>query len=144
MTIKDFYKRKSRPKGISSACKICEKERLIEYIKKNPAKRKRAVNNWKKKQPREKFRIYERRNYDRLAKIIRDAKNVPCADCGIKYPSYVMDFDHRDPSTKIACVSKLANSNSAKKLMLEIAKCDVVCANCHRIRTYSSKLKSLE
>jgi len=46
-----------------------------------------------------------------------------------------MDFDHRDGATKIAEISNLAHSGSTKKLLVEIEKCDLVCSNCHRIRT---------
>lgn len=62
----------------------------------------------------------------------------PCMDCGIFYPYYVMDFDHiEQASTKVDIISWLVKSNSTKKLREEIKKCEVVCANCHRIRTYS-------
>lgn len=67
--------------------------------------------------------------------IVRQAKNVPCADCGQSYPSYVMDFDHRDPSTKMFELAK-AKLYGEARIRAEIAKCDVVCANCHRARTY--------
>ena len=47
-----------------------------------------------------------------------------------------MDFDHRDPSTKLFnLMTGRAMLMSDQKLMAEVAKCDVVCANCHRIRT---------
>ena len=65
-----------------------------------------------------------------------------CTDCGITYPYYVMDFDHiRD---KIADVNTLINSCSMTKIRAEIAKCEVVCSNCHRQRTYErSKNKAM-
>lgn len=66
--------------------------------------------------------------------IIRSLKDFPCVDCGIKYPYYVMDFDHKR-GIKLAHLSSLA-ANSIEKILEEIAKCDLVCANCHRIRTY--------
>ena len=53
-----------------------------------------------------------------------------------RYPSYVMDFDHRDPEIKNRTVSALPRLNSWKKLLEETAKCDVVCANCHRVCTF--------
>jgi len=66
--------------------------------------------------------------------IILPAKAVPCTDCGQSYPPYVMDFDHmRDKEFNIAV--DFARF-SKKKLMEEIAKCEVVCSNCHRIRTH--------
>lgn len=65
-----------------------------------------------------------------LAKV----KDQPCADCGIKYPTVCMDLDHRDPSTKLFMVSSSAMRSRAA-LVAEVAKCDVVCSNCHRLRT---------
>lgn len=47
-----------------------------------------------------------------------------------------MDFDHRDASLKVDAVSRLLRrASSIEELQQEIAKCDVVCSNCHRLRT---------
>lgn len=73
--------------------------------------------------------------YDRNSKIIYEAKSVPCADCGVSYPPYVMDFDHRGDQPKVADISKMRVA-ATQKVLDEIAKCDVVCSNCHRIRTF--------
>lgn len=59
---------------------------------------------------------------------------TPCQDCGIINP-IVMDFDHREPSDKSKNISTLIQQGTIKSLKEELAKCDVVCANCHRIRT---------
>ncbi len=60
--------------------------------------------------------------------------STPCKDCKIQYPYFVMDFDHI--SNKKIIVSKVINGGSWKKTKAEIAKCDLVCSNCHRLRTY--------
>ena len=60
-------------------------------------------------------------------------KQVPCTDCKQYFPTCVMQFDHVR-GKKIADIAKLL-AGSNKKLFVEIAKCDVVCANCHAIRT---------
>ena len=67
----------------------------------------------------------------------------PCADCGVSYPSYVMDFDHRDARTKLDSISTAVRilGWGPKKLMAEIAKCDLVCANCHRKRTHARRTR---
>lgn len=58
----------------------------------------------------------------------------PCEDCGIADP-IVLDFDHVR-GDKRHNVSKLAKDGySWEAIMAEIAKCDVVCSNCHRRRT---------
>ena len=65
-------------------------------------------------------------------------KAKPCLDCGVKYPSCVMEFDHVR-GTKSATVGRMMSRDQGlKAIMAEIAKCDLVCANCHRIRTYLS------
>lgn len=61
-------------------------------------------------------------------------------DCKQSFPYYVMDFDHRDPSKKEANVGSLRRDGaSLEALKTEIAKCDIVCANCHRVRTHKKK-----
>lgn len=59
--------------------------------------------------------------------------NNPCVDCGQTDPR-VLEFDHRDDLTKSYNVSEMFPL-SLSKINEEIAKCDVRCANCHRIRT---------
>jgi hypothetical protein len=69
---------------------------------------------------------------------VRELKNKPCADFKQTYPYFVMDFDHRDDEVKLFEIADdLATRvvSTYAKLDAEIAKCDVVCANCHRIRT---------
>ena len=82
----------------------------------------------------------KRRN-DTLINIIRKLKDKPCVDCGIKYPYYVMDFDHREGNVKIADITRLSNRGfSIEKILEEIKKCDLVCSNCHRERTHKRLL----
>src|SRR5439155_22497288 len=66
---------------------------------------------------------------------LRRMKEVPCADCSNVFPPYVMDFDHRDPRDKLANVMWMAGKAATATVMAETAKCDIVCANCHTIRT---------
>lgn len=67
-----------------------------------------------------------------------NAKAKPCADCGVQYPSYVMEFDHLGDEPKEFDVCK-GRFTSVERLMAEIAKCAVVCANCHRVRTWKRR-----
>ena len=66
--------------------------------------------------------------------IIREAKDRPCADCGIQYPYYVMQFDHVRGEKKFNIGGGW--NNSIEAILEEIDKCEVVCANCHAERTY--------
>jgi hypothetical protein len=59
----------------------------------------------------------------------------PCVDCGETDP-VVLDFDHRNPDEKLFDISRAFLSQRPwKKILDEINKCDVRCANCHRRRT---------
>lgn len=61
---------------------------------------------------------------------------TPCADCGQNFPPYVMDFDHL--GDKVDNVSVLlTKACGLEKIKAEIAKCEIVCANCHRERTHA-------
>jgi hypothetical protein len=58
----------------------------------------------------------------------------PCVDCGETNP-VVLDFDHRDPATKIQEVAWFIRRRDLVGLTAEIAKCEVRCANDHRRKT---------
>ena len=91
---------------------------------------------------KEKTRSIQGRNREAINDYIRSVKeSTPCADCGNYYGYWIMDFDHlKDKSFSLS-----RHSHHTKKLETvkdEIAKCDVVCANCHRDRTYSRQIKN--
>lgn len=68
-------------------------------------------------------------------RLVREAKNRPCTDCNRMYPHYVMDFDHLPQFEKLFTIGS-GSDHTIAELETEIAKCDVVCANCHRTRTW--------
>ena len=78
--------------------------------------------------------------YDALYVEIRRIKTAsPCQDCKQYYHHAAMDFDHRDPQTKKFNIGTIRNKQSAPAVFEEIAKCDLVCSNCHRIRTFNKR-----
>ena len=77
-----------------------------------------------------------RRRWREHAELLEQLRDVPCADCGLAFPSYVMQFDHRDSSQKNYTVTRMIGRAGRQKIVEEAAKCDIVCANCHRKRTY--------
>lgn len=62
-----------------------------------------------------------------------------CLDCGEKYPYYVLHFDHL--GDKKFNISQMMN-RTLTEIKTEIAKCEVVCANCHAYRTYNRLVTS--
>lgn len=101
-----------------------EKQRLAQIV---------AVKKYREKN-RERFRLYARKNFEARRAFVNSLKDNPCMDCNQKFPAACMEFDHRPGTQKHAAVSSLTNS-SLETLQKEIDKCDLVCANCHRIRT---------
>jgi hypothetical protein len=81
--------------------------------------------------------IYESQRKSFLKRYVNSIKEAfPCADCGKYYPYYVMDFDHVIKG-KVNDVNYMIKARySIDSVMDELAKCEIVCANCHRIRTY--------
>lgn len=79
-------------------------------------------------------RAWDTRQRAAIREVVEREKSRPCADCGQSYPHYVMDFDHVRGEKR--CNVANMQKTSIAALMEEIAKCDVVCANCHRIRTW--------
>ena len=86
-----------------------------------------------------KLSVYNRRKRIR-DKVFDYLKSHSCIDCGEK-DFAVLEFDHlRDKSTTISVM--MNSCFSWDKVMIEIAKCEVVCANCHRRRTYKRQNSS--
>lgn len=120
--IEQFRARKGK-KTVQSWCRPCKQAYDREWYQRNRQRHSQAVAQGRR---------------DRAAvnrQILAVAKNVPCADCGVRHPPYVMDFDHGD-TDKIALVSTVVRTWPPERLRAEIRKCDVVCANCHRERTF--------
>jgi hypothetical protein len=85
----------------------------------------------------EKIREERRIRVVKNRKYIQSQKDVPCMDCGIKYPFYVMQFDHVRGKKMFALSNGVRKSREV--IDEEIAKCDVVCANCHMERTHGTR-----
>jgi hypothetical protein len=71
-----------------------------------------------------------------LVAWMRELKSKPCADCGGCFHPAAMTFDHLPGSGKAADVADLVRRGSIGLARLEVAKCEVVCANCHAMRTF--------
>lgn len=75
-------------------------------------------------------RVRKRMDYINAYKMARG-----CADCGWCEHPHALEFDHRPGEEKIDDVTKFRLRGTVADLIAEMKKCDVVCANCHRIRT---------
>jgi hypothetical protein len=123
-SLEDFNKKtKNR---VQSYCKVCQREYgRIQYHK------NREVNA-------EKQRLAKNKRMDSIKADVRKLKEEnPCHDCDMRYPHYVMDYDHV-VGKKTESVSEMIRNGAARwKIFSEIAKCELVCSNCHRKRTFT-------
>src|SRR2546427_3094171 len=94
------------------------------------------ARNYRKNHEREKARIYKyvaARKADTRRRIAEYLSTHPCVDCG-ETDIVVLEFDH--VREKVADVATYANSGrSWERIWAEIEKCEVRCANCHRLKT---------
>ena len=115
----------------NTECKACKREYNKGWYKKNKDKHIQAVGRNNKR--------YFMEKYD----WVNELKKNPCTDCRSRFHPCAMDFDHLDPKAKTACISVLLRNRASRKLILaEIAKCELVCANCHRLRTFNRRRAS--
>lgn len=71
-----------------------------------------------------------------LKRKLVDLMGGCCVDCGYSSHLAALDFDHKDPKTKKFSLAFGLNSLSEKDCEVEAFKCDIRCANCHRIKTH--------
>ncbi len=121
--LSDFPKNRSRKDGHGHACKVCQRKYLKAHYEANKGYYKA------------KAKVHRDVAKAELDALLREAKGKPCTDCGNSYPYYVMDFDHV-VGVKVADINSLRKKRSLKTILAEMAKCEVVCANCHRERTF--------
>lgn len=122
----------------------------------SPACRHKNWSSNNRAQLNDTVRKYRKRRYERegswrdegdKAKALKawmlELKSNPCADCGGTFDSCCMDFDHREGTDKqYNIASMFAHHYSRELIEVELAKCELVCANCHRIRTRDRRIGS--
>ena len=118
----EYHRNRTKPDGRQSVCKPCNIERNKRWYREHPEVRAARMD------------AYARARRDQVAlQVFEYLREHPCADCGEDDP-VVLEFDHlRD---KAGNISQMAQRKMRwERIEAEIAKCEVVCANCHRRRT---------
>lgn len=116
---KEMQVRKGKVLGVCKGCyekhyaNLCKSEKELRKTKREADKRSRN----------------RRRQF-----VLNHLKRNPCTDCG-ENDIIVLEFDHLNPKEKFKEVAKIVANGTTKQLKEEVAKCEVVCANCHRKRT---------
>ncbi len=81
------------------------------------------------------YHYWARKHGDYIKEYVRALKEAsPCVDCGQSYRYWVMHFDHIG-TDKVFGISN-GRSFSRERVQSEIAKCELVCSNCHATRTF--------
>lgn len=75
----------------------------------------------------------QRQRESNMARV-NEIRDNPCTDCGQRFPLECMEFDH--VGSKAREISRLI-AFSWKTIEAELKKCELVCANCHKIRTFA-------
>ena len=78
-------------------------------------------------------RAAEKRDYLNTIKTL-----CGCAKCGYDAHAQALDFNHLDPTQKRGNIAERVSSWGWNTLMEEVLKCEVLCANCHRLETHVS------
>lgn len=120
----EFHWRNRRRGTRQSICRACRKEVSRDwYMRLGDDQRARV-------------KVLKDAARARNAKLVNGLKDNPCTDCGVKYPPYVMDFDHVRGEKLGDIGDMVGRGTSVANILAEIAKCELVCSNCHRERTF--------
>lgn len=111
----EFYKNRTTKDGLQGWCKPCLGKKVYEGQKEPGSHKARKTRT--------------NREY-----VWEYLKGHPCEACGLLDPR-VMEFDHLDGVVKLGNISTLIVTHSLEVVKTEIAKCQVLCANCHKLRT---------
>lgn len=124
----DYFVRNKAKGRLHAQCKACYKNHRRSYhaghyvkYRQNYLKRASARNLINRKKLRVKMLSY--------------LQNKTCTICGFS-DIRALEFDHINPNLKSFSIARaLSDGCSWERILIEIKKCRIVCANCHKIRT---------
>ena len=121
LELSEFNKNKGRKDGLNSICKECSRVRSKKYYKDNPTKHKINTS------------LRNRQIRDSLLEKTNNLKlSAGCKFC-IEKEVVCLDFHHLDANEKEFSIAKMvSNGRKWQEIENEIAKCIIVCSNCHR------------
>jgi hypothetical protein len=97
-----------------------------------------AWRNWYRKNADRKMSWQRRRRKEHQQWWREFKATKSCEVCGESAPE-CLEFHHRDPAEKAFTIADVAASYSKERVLAEVAKCDVLCANCHAKRHWEDE-----
>lgn len=133
-----------RPHRLMKTCGACDVEKPLDEFHRRGSKRQAWCKACRKTYDRQYHHGYleRRKQVDGVRReALRDwvwrLKSEPCMDCGGRFHPVSMQFDHRPGEKKSHNIGNMvARRTTRARIEAEIAKCDLVCANCHAVRTW--------
>lgn len=115
-------------------CQLCQSRSRPPRQQMRPERRKELYRKrCERPDYRERLRHQGRERAKRVRDFLQQYKlDQGCADCGYNKHHAALDFDHIDGAKEI----NVCHAKSIDQAKREIDKCEVVCSNCHRIRSY--------
>jgi hypothetical protein len=118
--VEEFHRWGQRD-GRQVYCKACRRAYDADYHRRTWGERRRGQKRARQRE---------------LAAWYRGLKaGRPCADCGSVFPAEAMHWDHLPGVVKHGNLSDLLRGGNRERIAAEIAKCELVCSNCHAVRT---------
>src|SRR6266705_6369282 len=115
---------RSARNGRQAWCKDCRRSYDRAYHERNAEKRRRQVRELRQ----------------RLVDFNRELKaSMPRADCRRHFHPAAMEWDHLPGAKKLGDISTLARTGKTRQFHRELAKCELVCANCHAVRSFERR-----
>lgn len=132
-----FHKDRTKIDGLYSSCRAC-----MYLYSTSPTRLERGRHHDKNRRAEVIARNKQRALSHKLKLI--ELHGGLCLDCKKSWPPYIFEFDHRNPTIKSFTVSGANLHFKLERLVAEADKCDLVCSNCHRVRTHKMYCKGCE
>ncbi len=112
------------------------------WQQRNPVAFNELWRRWYRDNAKRKM-AWQKRRKDELRQWWRELKATKsCEECGEDAPE-CLHFHHNDPSTKVFTLATAAlDGRSRASILAEVAKCRVLCANCHLKHHWNERKES--
>jgi hypothetical protein len=122
--------------GVQRECKVCDSARKAKWYKDNTVQILTKTKTYRHNHS-DQYEEYHKNYYSTWLEIIDEKLHRSCCVCGYNKCWKALEFHHIDPTTKSFNISQMINRWSSKpkhykKLIQELDKCVLLCANCHR------------